>query len=180
MHREIDAAIKERFLDLLGEQPLATHITERAVLNSVARGLDNDHLDRVGCEIMGGDEARAHLLGLFEGERAATGADAKGLVDGHHALSWWVLSWWALSWCALQRGRQLQLGSSTARFEGGPSEAPNWAFQSDAPSWFSTWDPPSGLSNWGRAGGRAKAPRHWPRASMPARTATCKPQQMKC
>ena len=37
MHREIDAAVDQRLLDLLGEQPLAAGLRQRPVLNPVAR-----------------------------------------------------------------------------------------------------------------------------------------------
>ena len=46
MHGEIDAAVEQRLLDLLGEQALAAHFRQRPVLDGIARGADDDEFDR--------------------------------------------------------------------------------------------------------------------------------------
>ena len=46
MHGEVDVAGQQRLLDLLGEQALAADLGERPVLDAVAGGLDDAHLER--------------------------------------------------------------------------------------------------------------------------------------
>ncbi len=45
MHRDIDAAVEQRLLDLLGEQALAAGFRERPVLDTVAAGRDRHDLE---------------------------------------------------------------------------------------------------------------------------------------
>ena len=77
MHREVDAAVEQRLLDLLGEQALAADLGQRAILDDVARGPDHRDLDRLGRDAMSGREPRAHLMRLPQRQRAAAGADAQ-------------------------------------------------------------------------------------------------------
>ena len=45
MHGEIDRAVEQRLLDLLGEQPLAARFAQRPVLDAVAGRFDDDDLE---------------------------------------------------------------------------------------------------------------------------------------
>src|SRR6185369_9818480 len=87
MNRKIDCAREQRLLDLLGEQALAAHLTERAILDAVARGADHRDFDRVVVPAMRGDERCTHQARLRECERTAARADAQcGL---RHGTSQW-------------------------------------------------------------------------------------------
>ena len=88
MHGEIDAARRERLLDLLDEEPLAAQFGECPVLDLVARRADDHDLDRRGggeCA-MGGREGVTDLASLDECHRAAARADAKEGLG--HSGSW--------------------------------------------------------------------------------------------
>ena len=47
MHRAVDAASAQRFVDFLGEQRLAADVGQRPVLHLVAAGADDDGVDRL-------------------------------------------------------------------------------------------------------------------------------------
>jgi hypothetical protein len=87
MHGEVEAAVQQAVLDLLGEQALAADLGQRPVLHLVAGGADDDDLDRAGHGQgrMGVGQAPPRLLGLDEGERAAARPDAKN--RGHDPRS---------------------------------------------------------------------------------------------
>ena len=70
-----------RLLDLLGEQPLAADLGQRAVLDPVARGGHGDE-DGLALAAKGGGDRGAHVPGLGERELRASGADAY-LLRGH-------------------------------------------------------------------------------------------------
>ena len=80
MDGDVDLARQQGLLDLLGEQALAADLAQRAILHLVAGGLDDANLDAAGRGQMrmGGDQARARLVRLGEGERRAARADAQG------------------------------------------------------------------------------------------------------
>ena len=82
MHGEVDAAGEQRVLDLLGEQALAADLRQRAVADHVAAGADDLDADALGREPMRRGQARAHLPGLDQRERAAARADAQHGVGG--------------------------------------------------------------------------------------------------
>src|SRR5260370_26593407 len=76
MHREIDAAVEERLLDLLGEEALAADLGEPARLLAIAGGTDRHQL---GVEPgVRGAHPVADQPGLVKRHWAATGADSKG------------------------------------------------------------------------------------------------------
>ena len=78
MHGEIDAAVEQRFLDLLGEQALAADLRQRPVLDGVAGGADDDELDRRLVHPERRGQPRAHGARLHQRQRAAARADAQG------------------------------------------------------------------------------------------------------
>ena len=93
MHREIDGAVEQRLLDLLGEQALAADLRERPVLDHVAGGADRHDRDRVGCDPVGGRQPGTHLVRLPQRQRAAARADAqkrcgRGCVMGPRDATW--------------------------------------------------------------------------------------------
>jgi hypothetical protein len=45
VHGDVDAAVQQRVVDLLGEQALAADVGERLVEDLVARGLDDHDLE---------------------------------------------------------------------------------------------------------------------------------------
>ena len=75
MHRKVDAAGEQGFLDFLGKESLAANIEQRPVLNGVARGADGPDGDPLGCDLMRPRQPVAHLMGLRQRQRAAPGAD---------------------------------------------------------------------------------------------------------
>ena len=77
MHREIDRAVDQRLVDLLGEQPLAADVGERPVLHHVSGRADRAQFDSPGVEAVGGGKPRAHLARLRERKRTAARADAQ-------------------------------------------------------------------------------------------------------
>ncbi len=87
VHRDVDAPLEQRLLDLLGEQALAADLGERAVLHRVAGGLDDDDLDRrrLGQLAVHRGEARAHLTGLGERQGAAARTQANKRFCRHAA-----------------------------------------------------------------------------------------------
>ena len=82
MHGEIDRAVEQRLLDLLGEQSLAAGFGERPVENLVAGSADGDELDLRREKPVRGDQPLAHLLRLLERQRAAARADAQKRRSG--------------------------------------------------------------------------------------------------
>jgi hypothetical protein len=91
MHGQIDAAIQQSVLDLLGEQPLAAHLAQRAILDAVTAGLDDDRFEKALGQAMDRDQPPAHLVGLGQRQRAAARTDADGsirdrLVGGLHGV----------------------------------------------------------------------------------------------
>ena len=76
MHGEVDLAGQQRLLDLLGEQPLAAGLGERPVLDAVAGGLDDAHLELVPAGAVRRLQALAHLARLGQRQRRAARADA--------------------------------------------------------------------------------------------------------
>jgi len=74
---EIDPAVAERLLDLLGEQALAAGLRQRPVLDGIAGGLDDGDGDALRRPAEGGGQRIAHRMGLPQGQRAAAGADGK-------------------------------------------------------------------------------------------------------
>ena len=85
MHRRIDAARQQGFLDLLGEQALAADLGERSVLDFVAGGLDDHDLDRGLFRQfrMRGGQTRAHLVRLRQRQGAAARTQSKTWRFGH-------------------------------------------------------------------------------------------------
>ena len=84
MHRKIDAAVEQRLVDLLGEQPFAADLGERPVLHPVAGRADRDDLDHPGRRELGmrRQQAVAHQLGLAQRHRAAARSDAQRAACG--------------------------------------------------------------------------------------------------
>src|SRR5262249_36885085 len=82
--REIDAAVQQRLLDLLGEQALAADLLQLSVLHPVARGADDRDLRgrQVG---MCRGQTLLHLARLGQRHGAAAGADPQGLDARHDA-----------------------------------------------------------------------------------------------
>ena len=87
MHRAVDAAVEQRFLDLLGEQALAADLHQLAVLHGVAGGLDRHDLNIVrSAKIgMGRRQAVAHHPRLHQRQRTPARTDADRLVIRAHA-----------------------------------------------------------------------------------------------
>jgi hypothetical protein len=77
MHRQIDAAVQQCFLDLFGEQALAAHFRQRPVLDRVAGSADDDELDCLLIHPERYGQPRAHGARLYQRQRAAARADAQ-------------------------------------------------------------------------------------------------------
>ena len=77
VNREIDPAVDQRLLDLLGEQAFAAEIGERPVAHEIARGADDHDLDRVVRDVVRGGERGLRGAGLPERKRAAARAEAE-------------------------------------------------------------------------------------------------------
>ena len=74
MHGDVRPALLHRDLELLDEETLAADLGERAVLDAVSLRAHRHQFDRrVG---MGGAEQGGDVLGLPEGELAASSGDA--------------------------------------------------------------------------------------------------------
>ena len=82
MHREIDRIVEKRLFDLFGEQALAAHLRERAILDDVARGANHLDRDGLGLRPIGSRQMCAHLPRLPQRQRAATRADAQKRCRG--------------------------------------------------------------------------------------------------
>ena len=76
MHGHVDVAGDQRVLDLLGEQALAAELAQRLVLDHVAGGLDDDHLEIGFAHAMRGAQPLAQFVHLLEREIAAACANA--------------------------------------------------------------------------------------------------------
>jgi hypothetical protein len=76
VHRQVRAPVEQRLLELLHEEPLAAHLRERHVLESVAGGAQRDQLRRDAEPLL--DPPR-HPLGLGERELARPRGDAQRL-----------------------------------------------------------------------------------------------------
>ena len=65
MHRKIDAAVDQRLVDLLGEQPFAADLGKPPVLHPIAGRADRDDFHHLGRRELGmrGRQAFAHQLG---------------------------------------------------------------------------------------------------------------------
>ncbi len=75
MHRQINAAIKQGFLDFLGEQPLTARFRQRAVLNHVARCLDDHDLKIILGQTVGIHQTPSCFMSLSQCQQAAARAD---------------------------------------------------------------------------------------------------------
>lgn len=78
MHGKVDLARDQRFLDLLGKEPLSANLRQRPVLDGIARGLVDADLDRLLGKAMGSGKARPHFVGLSERQGRTASADAEG------------------------------------------------------------------------------------------------------
>jgi hypothetical protein len=80
VHGDVDATGQHRLFDLLDEQALAAGLGQRPVLDGIARGLDDDDLDRIrrGQRRRRPRQRVAHQSGLGEGELAAARAKSQG------------------------------------------------------------------------------------------------------
>ena len=87
MHRKIDAAVDQRLVDLLGEQPFAADLGKPPVLHPIAGRADRHDFHHLGRRELGmrGRQAFAHQLGLAQRHRAAASADAQRAGRGHVA-----------------------------------------------------------------------------------------------
>ncbi len=81
VHHEVDRALQEGELELLGEEALALHLVEGDVLDLVAPGLD-DLEPAAEAELT--LDPRRHVAGLPQGEIGSTGAEHQG--SGHEPL----------------------------------------------------------------------------------------------
>ena len=81
MHGEIDTAVEQRFVDLLGEQALAAEVAQRLVADAVARRGDGLKRDGVFAEAVRSDQQRPHMVRLPQSERASARADQKRAMD---------------------------------------------------------------------------------------------------
>ena len=79
VHGEVDAAVQQRLVDLLGEQALAAEVGQAAVLHRIAGGADDGGF---GGSV--GSQGVDHQAGLDQGERRASGADAQGWHGSGH------------------------------------------------------------------------------------------------
>ena len=77
VHGKIDGAGKQGFLDFLGEEPFATGIGERAVLNDVAGGANDFNLDPFGVDLGRCGEAVLHFAGLKQRKRGTARTNAQ-------------------------------------------------------------------------------------------------------
>ena len=100
------APAEQRLLDLLGEQPLAAGLAQRAILDAVARGADRDDLDSLLAPAMRGGQRRAHQARLRERERTAARADANRLRHG-------TSQWYGEAYSASLDKQMLVLGIET-------------------------------------------------------------------
>jgi hypothetical protein len=78
MHREVDFAGEQRFLDFLGEKPLAAGIGQWPILDDIAGGADDLDRDRLHFQSRRGGEPALHLARLHQRQRRAARADAQG------------------------------------------------------------------------------------------------------
>ena len=79
MHRKIDPAIRQGFVDFLGEQPFAANFRQRTVLHGVAGGADHMVLEHVHAAQHGAEPGQ-HVkegVGLHQGQGGATRADTQ-------------------------------------------------------------------------------------------------------
>ena len=77
MHGDIDGPIQQRLFDLAGEQALAADFLQRAVLNGVARHLDDADGKGILGQVKRGHQPRARLMRLRKCQRGSTGADVE-------------------------------------------------------------------------------------------------------
>ena len=76
MDGEIDRAVEQRFVDLLGEQPLA-EVAQRLVPDAVARRGDGLKRDSVIAKTVRSDQKRPHMVRLPQRKRTTARADQK-------------------------------------------------------------------------------------------------------
>src|SRR5690348_3365565 len=79
MDAEIDLAIEQGPVELLGPQALSADLRKRAVLDLVARGLDLDDLDPAVGPALRGLDRRGDLARLRQRERRSASPEAKSL-----------------------------------------------------------------------------------------------------
>ena len=77
MHREIDAAGQQCFLDLFGEEPLAAGVGKRPVLHDVTGGADDLDLDRRGIDARRRGQPALHFTRLHQRQRRTARTDAQ-------------------------------------------------------------------------------------------------------
>ena len=82
MHRQIDTAIEQGFLDFLGEKPLAAFLGQRPVLDGIAGGAYDGELDRLLVDPQRRGQPRAHGPRLHQSQRAAARANAQAFWGG--------------------------------------------------------------------------------------------------
>ena len=77
MNREIDRPLDLGHIQLARKQALAADLAQRAVLNQVAAGLDDDNFDVLFGQTMREGQTATGLMGLRQRQRAATRADSQ-------------------------------------------------------------------------------------------------------
>ena len=74
MDRNVDRSLKLRLIQLLGEQSLAANLGERAVLDHVAAGLDDDDFEMFFRRAMDQSQTAARLMRLRQRQGTAARA----------------------------------------------------------------------------------------------------------
>jgi len=77
----ISISPQHRGVDLLREQAFAAGFAERAILDEVAAGLDDDDLEGGGVDAMRAREPIPRLVCLHERERRSAGSDTKSKLS---------------------------------------------------------------------------------------------------
>jgi hypothetical protein len=77
MHSDVDPPVEERFIELLGEEPLAACLREGAIGDAVPARADDDDLDFTLRDDARAGEPLAQLMGLRERKRAAARAESQ-------------------------------------------------------------------------------------------------------
>ena len=110
VHREVDAAVGERLVDLLGEQALAADLRQAAILHRVAGGADGmllEHVQAAQHRAEAGQD-REEAAGLDQRQRRAAGADAQRQRAGVRLHQW-------RGWHGGGHGRVLLLSRATGK-----------------------------------------------------------------
>ena len=79
MNRQVDAAGRQRLFDFLCEQALAADLAQGAVGHAIAGGLDDGDRERRFGKVEGRHQPVARFMGLRQGKRGTSGADAAGI-----------------------------------------------------------------------------------------------------